>query len=111
MGARVSVDGADVGEAPVEVRLEPGRPHAVRVGKPGHDDVELTVTVRAGLVEISASAMAGATTASVACCTFPRPWNALMIPHTVPNSPTYGLVEPIVASVERFCSSGSVSRS
>ena len=32
-----------------------------------------------------------------------------MMPHTVPNRPTYGLVEPIVASVERFCSSRSVS--
>jgi formylglycine-generating enzyme required for sulfatase activity len=47
-GARVSVDGADVGEAPLEVRLEPGKAHAVRVGKPGHEDAELTVQLRAG---------------------------------------------------------------
>ncbi len=60
-------------------------------------------------VAISASAMAGATVASVACCTLPRAWNAVRMPQTVPNRPTYGLVEPIVASVERFCSSRSVS--
>jgi formylglycine-generating enzyme required for sulfatase activity len=47
--ARVSVDGADVGETPAEVRVEPGKAHAVRVGKPGHDDVELSVTLRTGV--------------------------------------------------------------
>jgi formylglycine-generating enzyme required for sulfatase activity len=49
-GARVSVDGVDVGgETPAELRLEPGKAHAVRVTKPGHDDAELTVTLRAGV--------------------------------------------------------------
>ena len=51
-------------------------------------------------VAISASAMPGATVASVACCTLPSPWKAVMMPHTVPNRPTYGLVEPMVASVD-----------
>ena len=32
-----------------------------------------------------------------------------MMPHTVPNRPTYGLVEPTVASVARLCSSRSIS--
>src|SRR6185436_4170217 len=48
-------------------------------------------------VAISASAMPGATMASVACCTPPSATKALMMPHTVPNRPTYGLVEPMVA--------------
>jgi formylglycine-generating enzyme required for sulfatase activity len=47
-GARVSVDGAFAGETPLEVRLDPGRPHAVRVVKPGHDPAEIAVTLRAG---------------------------------------------------------------
>ena len=49
--------------------------------------------------------------ASVACWTLPSDENALMIPHTVPNSPTYGLVLPTVASVARLCSSRSISLS
>ena len=60
-------------------------------------------------VATSASEMPGATMASVACCTFPRPEKALMMPQTVPNSPTYGLVLPTVASVARLCSSRSIS--
>jgi formylglycine-generating enzyme required for sulfatase activity len=48
VGARVEVDGADRGEAPVEVRLDPGRPHRLRVTKEGHDDAELSVELRAG---------------------------------------------------------------
>ena len=47
-GARVSVDGSDRGASPVEVRLEPGHPHAVRATAPGHDDAELTVQLKAG---------------------------------------------------------------
>ena len=39
-------------------------------------------------VATSASAMPGATCASVAWPTFASPRNAFMIPHTVPNSPT-----------------------
>src|SRR5688572_5179835 len=62
-------------------------------------------------VAISASAMPGATIASVACCALPRPWNAPMIPQTVPKRPTYGLVEPTVASVARLSSRRSISRS
>src|SRR5580704_9644776 len=34
-----------------------------------------------------------------------------MMPQTVPNKPTYGLVEPTVASIARFCSNRSSSRS
>src|SRR5450631_3610370 len=62
-------------------------------------------------VATSASEMPGATIASVACCTFPKEENALMMPQTVPKSPTYGLVEPTVASVARLCSSRSISLS
>jgi len=47
-GARVSLDGADRGEAPVELRLEPGKPHVVRVTKAGHDDAEVRLELRAG---------------------------------------------------------------
>jgi hypothetical protein len=39
-------------------------------------------------VATSASAMPGATLARVTYCRAPRPVNACMIPHTVPNSPT-----------------------
>ena len=39
-------------------------------------------------VAIKASAMPGATSASVALCTLPRDWKEFMIPHTVPNNPT-----------------------
>src|ERR1044071_6290155 len=46
-------------------------------------------------VATSASAMPGATCASVACCTFARLRNACMMPHTVPNRPTYGLTDPL----------------
>ena len=41
-------------------------------------------------VATSASEIPGATMARVACCTFPSDENALMMPHTVPNRPTYG---------------------
>jgi formylglycine-generating enzyme required for sulfatase activity len=47
-GARVSIDGSDRGEAPVELRVEPGRPHTVRVAKPGHADAEIRLQLRAG---------------------------------------------------------------
>src|SRR6516165_4021575 len=60
-------------------------------------------------VATSASEIPGATIASVACCTLPSEAKALMMPHTVPNSPTYGLVLPTVASVARLCSSRSIS--
>jgi formylglycine-generating enzyme required for sulfatase activity len=47
-GARVSVDGEARGETPVELRLPPGRAHAVRLAKDGHDDGQLEVALRAG---------------------------------------------------------------
>lgn len=47
-GARVEVDGAGRGETPLEVRLEAGRAHRVRLTKEGHDDAEATVELRAG---------------------------------------------------------------
>src|SRR5580692_11401087 len=60
-------------------------------------------------VVTNASEMPGATIARVACCTFPSELKAFMMPQTVPNRPTYGLVEPTVASVARLCSSRSIS--
>src|ERR1700722_7122293 len=62
-------------------------------------------------VVTSASETPGTTIASVACCTFPSELKAFMMPQTVPNRPTYGLVEPTVASVARLCSSRSISLS
>ena len=47
-GARVSVDGTDRGEAPVDLRLEPGKPHVVRLAKAGHDDAEVRLELRSG---------------------------------------------------------------
>ena len=47
-GARVSLDGATAAQTPLELRLEPGRPHALRLSKPGHADAELSLTLRAG---------------------------------------------------------------
>jgi formylglycine-generating enzyme required for sulfatase activity len=47
-GARVSLDGSDRGETPLELRLPPGRPHALRLSKPGHADAELSVELGAG---------------------------------------------------------------
>ena len=47
-GARVSVDGAASGSAPVELRLTPGKAVVVRASLPGHADAELAVTLRAG---------------------------------------------------------------
>ena len=61
-------------------------------------------------VATSASAMPGATDASVACCTFDSPRKAFMMPHTVPNRPMYGLTEPADARKARFASIASISR-
>ena len=60
-------------------------------------------------VAIKASAIPGATTAKVACCILPKDINEFIMPHTVPNKPTYGLVEPTVAKNARFCSRSSTS--
>src|SRR5208337_632124 len=49
-------------------------------------------------VVISASETPGATARSVAAPAVPRPWNASMMPHTVPNSPMKGVTAPVVAS-------------
>ena len=46
-------------------------------------------------VAISASAMPGATTASEAEPVFPMPSKAVMMPHTVPNRPINGDVDPV----------------
>ena len=62
-------------------------------------------------VAISASEMPGATIAIVALCTAPIAWNERMMPTTVPNRPTYGLVLLTVARNARLCSSRSTSRS
>jgi formylglycine-generating enzyme required for sulfatase activity len=47
-GARVSVDGSDRGATPLELRLEPGRAHALRASKAGHAVAELSLTLRPG---------------------------------------------------------------
>jgi len=47
-GARVSLDGSDRGETPVELRVDPGRSHSLRLAKPGHADATLEVVLRAG---------------------------------------------------------------
>jgi formylglycine-generating enzyme required for sulfatase activity len=47
-GARVSLDGAAQGETPLELKLAPGRRHALRLAMPGHADAELAVELRAG---------------------------------------------------------------
>ena len=54
--------------------------------------------------------MPGATVASVTCCSAPRPVKACMMPHTVPNRPTYGDTEPTEARKERLVSAASISR-
>ncbi|MNE85295.1 hypothetical protein D3C80_1822800 [compost metagenome] len=61
-------------------------------------------------VAISASAIPGATICSVACFTEPKPIKACMIPHTVPNRPIYGLIEPTVPRNGMCVSSDSSSR-
>ena len=47
-GATVRVDGAWKGETPVEVALEPGPPHEVRLARAGHEDATLRITLRNG---------------------------------------------------------------
>ena len=42
--------------------------------------------------------MPGATTARLVVCEFEMPIKLFMMPHTVPNRPTNGAVEPMVAS-------------
>ena len=42
--------------------------------------------------------MPGATTARLVVCALEMPIKLFMIPHTVPNSPTKGAVDPMVAS-------------
>ena len=51
-----------------------------------------------------------ATLASVACCSPDRPVNACMMPHTVPNRPTYGLTDPAEARKDKCASRASISR-
>ena len=52
-------------------------------------------------VAIKASDMPGATTAKDAWFTVAKPLKEFIIPHTVPNSPIYGLVEPTVARKDK----------
>ena len=47
-GASVSLEGRSVGATPLELRLEAGRPHGLRLTLPGHADAELSLTLRAG---------------------------------------------------------------
>src|SRR5919202_1763856 len=66
---------------------------------------------RPSAVANSASAMPGATTASVVFFVTAIDWKLFMMPQTVPNRPTNGAVEPMVASEGRCRSSTSTSRS
>ncbi len=45
-----------------------------------------------------ASEIPGATARNVAAPAVPSPWNASIMPHTVPNSPIKGVIAPVVAS-------------
>src|SRR5699024_8615395 len=61
------------------------------------------------------SAIPGATTFKLAWLTLAKARKEFMIPHTVPNKPIYGLVEPTVAkkgnvSYKRFCSRCNATR-
>ena len=58
----------------------------------------------------SASAMPGATTASEVFFDSAIAWKLVMMPHTVPNRPTNGAVEPTVARNSKRRSSRSISR-
>ena len=52
----------------------------------------------------------GATAAIDACWFDDSPCIVTMIPNTVPTRPTYGAVEPMLASSSRLCSWRSISR-
>ena len=58
-------------------------------------------------VAIKASAIPGATAASVACAEVDKPIKAVIIPQTVPSRPIYGETEAILASNGNPCSSSS----
>jgi formylglycine-generating enzyme required for sulfatase activity len=47
-GATVTVDGVFRGTTPLDVPLEPGRPHEVELRKPGYETRTTSVTVRSG---------------------------------------------------------------
>jgi len=57
-----------------------------------------------------ASAIPGATTARLVFLEAPMCWKDVMIPHTVPKSPTNGATEPVVASMGSQASMDSSSR-
>jgi hypothetical protein len=57
-----------------------------------------------------ASAMPGATTARLVFLLLAIDWKLVMMPHTVPNRPTKGAVEPTVARKVSRRSSRSTSR-
>jgi formylglycine-generating enzyme required for sulfatase activity len=48
-GARVEVDGRFRGETPLDLAVEPGAEHAIRLTKEGHDDASLSARLRAGV--------------------------------------------------------------
>ncbi len=58
----------------------------------------------------SDSAMPGATTARLVFLAAAIDWKLFMMPHTVPNRPTKGAVEPTVARNDMKRSSRSISR-
>ena len=65
---------------------------------------------RPSAVANSASAMPGATTARLVFLDMAIAWKLVMMPHTVPNRPMKGAVEPTVARNSRRRSSCSISR-
>src|SRR4026209_1530693 len=64
---------------------------------------------RPSAVANKASARPGATTARLVFFEIAIAWNEFMIPHTVPNRPTKGAVEPTVASTRSRLSSCDIS--
>ena len=71
-------------------------------------DVNLLKATTAGIaannpipVATKASDMPGATALIVAWVASDNPWNEVMIPHTVPSNPIYGLTDPTFAKKDK----------
>src|SRR5207302_10912450 len=84
-----------------KLRIEPPiRLYAITAG---------IAAARPAAVVIKASEIPGATARRVAAPLVPSPWNASMMPHTVPNKPTNGVTAPVIASQGRFLSNRVIS--
>src|SRR5438552_2492472 len=64
---------------------------------------------RPAAVVMSASEIPGATARNVAAPAVPRPWNASIMPQTVPNRPINGVTAPVIASQGRLRSNRVIS--